>query len=185
MERKAEQALFDRLLHRDAQALEALVRVYQPELFRFVLRLVRETNDAQDILQDTFVRVWEKARTYKGESSLKTWIFRIAMNLSYTHLKRNRRWETLDVLRQRSDHRNPAEEAEMTFRQDRLADALKTLTPRQHAVVMARIYGDLPFDEIGRAIGCSTNAAKVHFHDGKQRLQTYFTEKVGIHNERV
>ena len=67
MERNIEQALFDRLLHRDAQALDELVRVYRPELFRFVLRLVRETNDAQDILQDTFVRVWEKARTYKGK----------------------------------------------------------------------------------------------------------------------
>ena len=158
---------------------------YHPKMLGVCIRYAQSKQEAQDILQDTFVRVWEKARTYKGKSSLKTWIFRIAMNLSYTQLKRNRRWETLDVLRQRSDHRNPADEAEMTFRRDRLADALKTLTPRQHAVVIARIYEDLPFEEIGRAVGCSTNAAKVHFHTGKQRLQTYFTEKVGIHHERV
>lgn len=179
---QVEQALFERLIRREAEALNELVRQHQTELYRFILRLVNDPADAQDILQDTFVRVWEKIRSFKGDASLKTWVFRIAMNLSYTHLKRRHRWVALESLTHRSMDREPAEEAELKFRKDRLAEALDTLTPRQRAVVVARIYQDLPFAAVAEAVGCSENAAKVHFHDGKKRLETYFKEKVGIDN---
>ena len=180
MEQNADQMLFDRLSRHEPAALNELIRIHQSELYRFVLRVVSDPADAQDILQDTFVRVWEKIRTFKGESSLKTWIFRIAMNLSYTHLKRRKRWVALDVLNFRSDSSSPENDMETTFRKDRLAEALETLTPRQRAVVVARIYEDLPFEAVSKAVGCSVNAAKVHFHDGKQRLEVSFKEKVGI-----
>ncbi|MCF7801355.1 MAG: RNA polymerase sigma factor [Candidatus Marinimicrobia bacterium] len=180
---QVEQALFDRLIRREAEALNELVREHQTALYRFILRMVNDQADAQDILQDTFVRVWEKIRSFKGNASLKTWVFRIAMNLSYTHLKRRRRWVALESLTHRTMDPGPAEETELKFRKDRLADALDTLTPRQRAVVVARIYQDLPFQEVARAVGCSVNAAKVHFHDGKKRLETYFKERVGIDND--
>lgn len=180
MEQNAEQALFDRLSRHEPDALNDLIRMHQTELYRFILRVVSDPADAQDLLQDTFVRVWEKIRTFKGESTLKTWIFRIAMNLSYTHLKRRKRWVALDALKFRSDSSSPEIDTENAFRRDRLAEALETLTPKQRAVVVARIYEDLPFDAVSKAVGCSVNAAKVHFHDGKQRLEKYFVEKVGI-----
>ena len=180
MDKHAEQTLFDRLIRHEAEALNEVVRLYQTELYRFILRIVQEPADTQDILQDTFVRVWEKIRSFKGQSSLKTWIFKIAINLSYRHLQRRKRWQPLDVLRHRSDRSSPAQDAEMSFRKDRLAEALDTLTPRQRAVVVARIYQDLPFEQVSKAVGCSVNAAKVHFHEGKKRLEAYFKDTVGI-----
>lgn len=181
MERNAEQTLFDRLSRHESEALNELIRIHQTELYHFIIKIVSEPADTQDILQDTFVRVWEKIGTFKGDSSLKTWIFRIAMNLSYTHLKRRKRWVALDAIRFHSSSTiSPGDAAEMSFRQDRLTEALETLTPKQRAVVVARIYEDLPFEAVSKAVGCSVNAAKVHFHEGKQRLETYFKQKVGI-----
>ncbi|MCF7796228.1 MAG: RNA polymerase sigma factor [Lentisphaeria bacterium] len=182
-----EQALFDRLIRREAEALNELVRQHQAELYRFIVRLVNDPADAQDILQDTFVRVWEKIRSFKGDASLKTWVFRIAMNLSYTHLKRRRRWVALESLPRRlmEPEPEPSDVAELAFRQARLTEALEILTPRQRAVVVARIYQDLPFEDVAKAVGCSVNAAKVHFHEGKKRLEAYFKKKAGIDSGNI
>jgi len=144
------------------------------------LRIVSNAEDAQDILQDTFVRVWEKSHQFKGKSSVKTWIFRIAINLSYTHLKKRKRWglSILDEVRALISGSDPVRDTEHKFNTDLLENSLAYLTPRQQAVVVARIYQDLPFAQISAALGCSENAAKVHFHEGKKRIESYIKKQV-------
>ncbi|NQT64062.1 MAG: RNA polymerase sigma factor [Candidatus Marinimicrobia bacterium] len=173
--------LFEKVQSRDSRAFDELMRGYSPELYSFILRMVSNTEDAQDILQDTFVRVWEKSHQFKGKSSVKTWIFRIAINLSYTHLKKRKRWglSILDEVKALISGSDPARETEYKFNADLLESSLAYLTPRQHAVVVARIYQDLPFAQISEAVGCSENAAKVHFHEGKKRIESYIKKQVG------
>jgi len=176
----AELGLFEKVQRRDSRAFDTLMREYSPELFNFILRLVSNAEDAQDILQDTFVRVWEKSHQFKGRSSVKTWIFRIAINLSYTHLKRRKRWSyaVLEDVKTLVSGSDPVQEAETRHDAHLLQASLRTLTPRQHAVVVARIYKDLPFAQIAQAVGCSENAAKVHFHEGKKRIEAYMNKQV-------
>jgi len=172
--------LFEKVQGRDAKAFDQLMRVYSPELHHFILRLVSNTEDAQDILQDTFVRVWEKSHQFKGNSTVKTWIFRIAINLAYTHLKKRKRWGylVLDEIKSLLSGSDPVKETEAAQDAKLLEKSLATLTPRQHAVVVARIYQDLPYAEISKALGCSENAAKVHFHEGKKRIESYINKQV-------
>ncbi len=181
MEKHSDIELFKKVQARDSRAFDQLMREYSPELNNFILRIVSNTEDAQDILQDTFVRVWEKSHQFKGKSSVKTWIFRIAINLAYTHLKRRKRWsfsviEDFKALVSGSD---PVKATEKEFDATLLEKSLVFLTPRQHSVVVARIYKDLPFAQISEALGCSENAAKVHFHEGKKRIETYIKKQVG------
>ena len=176
-----EKQLFEKVQKHDPQAFDQLVREYSPALNNFLLRMVANVEDAQDILQDTFVRVWEKSGQFKGNSSVKTWIYRIAINLSYNHLKKRNRWtytliEDLKTLVSGSD---PEREMEKGFYSELLEKSLGDLTPRQRSVVVARIYEDLSFAEVSEAIGCSVNAAKVHFHEGKKRIETFMKIKVG------
>lgn len=180
MKATSEKVLFEKVQGRDSRAFDALMREYSPELFNFILRIVSNVEDAQDILQDTFVRVWEKSGQFKGNSSVKTWIFRIAINLSYTHLKRRKRWSLsiLDEVKSLMSGSDPVEESEALYNSTLLEKSLTTLTPRQHAVVVARIYKDLPFAEIAKAVGCSENSAKVHFHEGKKRIEAYINKQV-------
>ena len=173
--------LFEKVQSRDSRAFDQLMREYSAELHHFILRIVSNSEDAQDILQDTFVRVWEKSHQFKGNSSVKTWIFRIAINLSYTHLKRRKRWgfSILDEIKSLVSGSDPVAETEKWYYATLLEKSLTTLTPRQHAVVVARIYKDLPFAQIAEAVGCSENSAKVHFHEGKKRIDTYIKRQVG------
>lgn len=180
MKETSEKQLFEKVQSRDPKAFDALMRKYSPELFNFILRMVSNAEDAQDILQDTFVRVWEKSGQFKGNSNAKTWILRIAINLSYSHLKRRNRWSlaVLDEVKTLLSGSDPAKETEDLHHSKLLEKSLKTLTPRQHAVVVARIYQDLPFAQIAKAVGCSENSAKVHFHEGKKRIEAYMNKQV-------
>jgi RNA polymerase sigma-70 factor, ECF subfamily len=172
--------LFEKVQSRDSKAFDQLMREYSPELYNFILRIVSNAEDAQDILQDTFVRVWEKSHQFKGNSSIKTWIFRIAINLSYTHLKKRKRWSLsiLDEIKSLISDSDPVQDTERVHNSMLLEKSLTFLTPRQHAVVVSRIYQDLPFAQIGEALGCSENAAKVHFHEGKKRIESYINKQV-------
>ncbi len=180
MTKNADIVLFEKVQNRDSLAFDELMRHYSPELNSFILRIVSNVEDAQDILQDTFVRVWEKSHQFKGNSSVKTWIFRIAINLSYNQLKRRKRWgfSLIDELKILISGSDPEKETEQKFHSTLLEKSLDMLTPRQHAVVMARLYEDLPFAQISTALGCSENAAKVHFHEGKKRIEKYIKERV-------
>ena len=173
--------LFEKVKQRDPQAFNELVRHHSPALFNFILRMVRNNEDAQDILQDTFVKVWEKSHQFKGASTVKTWIYKIALNLSYSLLKRRNRWSytVIEEVRTIVSGSNPVKDAENIFHSELLAESMEVLTPRQKSVLMARVYEDLPFAQISDAIGCSVNAAKVHFHEGKKRIEAYIKERVG------
>ena len=183
MRQDADHELFEKVQNRDPKAFDALARRYSNELYNFILRMVNNTNDAQDILQDTYVRVWEKSHQFKGNSSIKTWIYRIAINLSYSHLKRRQRWSTavLEEVKTLLSGSDPQRDTEERFASELLEKSLKTLTPRQRAVVIARIYEDLPFAEVSKSLGCSVNAAKVHFHEGKKRIEAFMQERAGEH----
>ncbi len=183
MQKATDIQLFEKVQHRDSRAFDQLVREHSPALFNFIIQIVSNVEDAQDILQDTFVKVWEKSHQFQGKSSVKTWITRIAINLSYSHLKRRQRWrfsllEDIQVLISGSD---PVKEAEQVFHSELLEKSLVTLTPRQRSVVIARIYEDLPFAQISEAVGCSVNSAKVHFHEGKKRIEAFMKAQAGNH----
>jgi len=66
-------SLFEKVQNRDSRPFDQLMRDYSDELYHFILRIVSNSEDAQDILQDTFVRVWEKSHQFKGKSTVKTW----------------------------------------------------------------------------------------------------------------
>ncbi len=83
------------------EAFEVLVKRYQERLYPTILRLVGSAEDAEDILQDTFVRAFEKLDQFQGESSFYTWIYRIAVNLALSGHRRSR-------IRSRSDASAPA-----------------------------------------------------------------------------
>ena len=80
----------------DINAFQALFATFQSQLKSYLYRLLANRNDAEDITHDTFIKAFDKLSTFKGESSLKTWVFQIATNLAYNYLKRQKRW-TPDV----------------------------------------------------------------------------------------
>ncbi len=93
-----EQTLKDALAV-DINAFQQLFSGFQQPLKSYLYRLLANRNDAEDLTHDTFIKAYEKLSTFKGESSLKTWVFQIATHLSFNYLKRQKRW-TPDVSEQ-------------------------------------------------------------------------------------
>ncbi len=91
-----DRAALERALEGDISAFQSLFVAFQKALKSYLYRLTADRNDAEDLVHDTFIRAFDKLSTFKGEASLKTWIFQIATNLARTRLERQRRW-TADV----------------------------------------------------------------------------------------
>jgi len=98
MDNSTEQALKD-ALNGDINAFQSLFVTFQAQLKSYLYRLTASRDDADDLAHDTFIRAYDKLNLFRGESSLKTWVFQIATNLAYNHLQRQKRW-TPDVLEQ-------------------------------------------------------------------------------------
>jgi RNA polymerase sigma-70 factor, ECF subfamily len=77
----------------DIVAFQQLFAEFQPQLKSYLYRLLTDRNDTDDLTHDTFVKAFDKIATFKGESSLKTWVFQIATNLAYDFLKKYKRWQ--------------------------------------------------------------------------------------------
>jgi RNA polymerase sigma-70 factor, ECF subfamily len=91
-----EQKTLKSALEGDINAFQSLFSSFQNQLKSYLYRLLANRNDAEDLAHDTFIKAYEKLPTFKGESSLKIWVFQIATNLSYNYLQRQKRW-TPDV----------------------------------------------------------------------------------------
>jgi RNA polymerase sigma-70 factor (ECF subfamily) len=94
-----EQETLKNALGGDINAFQTLFAGFQSQLKSYLFRLLANRNDAEDLTHDTFIKAFEKLSTFKGEASLKTWVFQIATHLSYNYLQRQKRW-TPDVSEQ-------------------------------------------------------------------------------------
>jgi RNA polymerase sigma-70 factor, ECF subfamily len=91
-----EETTLKEALQGDINAFQSLFVNFQGQLKSYLYRLLANRNDAEDLTHDTFIQAFDKLSTFKGESSLKTWVFRIATNLAYNYMQRQKRW-TADV----------------------------------------------------------------------------------------
>lgn len=87
-----EQEILKNALGGDINAFQSLFAGFQNQLKSYLYRLLANRNDAEDLTHDTFIKAYEKLATFKGEASLKTWVFQIATNHSYNYLQRQKRW---------------------------------------------------------------------------------------------
>lgn len=158
------------------RAFDQLVERHQRAIFHLTLRYLRNQADAADITQKTFVRAFQSFERFRGESSFRTWIFRIAINLCLNHIRDHRREQVTeigeDVLT------TPPLGAGRMIRENearRLRDALDELPPKQRMVLELRVYDELSFREVAELADCSENAAKVNFHHAVKRLRAILT----------
>lgn len=159
--------LIARALDGHEDAFETLVERHQRRLHALAQRVLRDPDEADEVTQRTFVRAFERLRTFRGEASFGTWLHRIAMNECRDILRSRRRDVALDdVPEERLEA--PAAVAPLGRRLTALVD---DLPPRQRSVLALRVFGELPFAEIARAEGITENAAKVSFHHAVRRLQ--------------
>ncbi len=152
------------------QAITAFVRQHQKQVYAIALRFLDSPEDARDCTQDVLIKAIASLNTFRGESSLSTWVSRIARNTAITMYNRRRWIQYLpfgsgdgerEVV---SQHLSPFEstannEFELFFRK-----VLRKLPPKQRETFMMRHFEDLTFEEISSQLGTSVGAQKANYH---------------------
>ena len=171
---KEERHLIDQARAGNEAAFEKLVSTYMRDVYYTSLCIVKNHFDADDVTQNTFVRCFIKLGTFNGKSSFKTWLLRIAINLSKDCLRKRNRNRTIpngEYIELTSDNTPNAEEQMGALQNSELIEeALTSLTERQRIVVSLRLKQELLFSEIAELLNITTANAKTTFHYGVQRI---------------
>ncbi len=152
----------------DEDLFREIVDAYGERLYYIIMRIVRNVDDAEDIVQETFVRAYTKRRTFKGKSSLYTWLVRIAYNLSINRVKKAKPTISLDP--RMASKSNPQEEVERSELSRRIENAIQQLPPRQKAVFSLRFYENMPYKEVSKFLKCREGTAKALYHFAVEKL---------------
>jgi RNA polymerase sigma-70 factor (ECF subfamily) len=143
----------------DDQALAVLYSRYSKGIFNYALRLVRDHEAAEDVLQEVFVAVWQGADGFRQHSSVKTWIFRIAHYQAVNWLRRQKRLDSADNASPDLPE-GPEEALVVSWRVDEVHSALDLLTPIHRATVELAFVHDLSYAEISEVLDCPIGTVK-------------------------
>ncbi|MDQ5955033.1 MAG: polymerase sigma-70 factor, subfamily [Patescibacteria group bacterium] len=174
MERSDEE-LLSLYLRGDEQAFGELVKRHLTTVYSFVVRFVGDQHDAEDIVQETFLKAWKSARSYKEEASkFKTWVLRIARNTAIDHLRKKKHVpfsafdteEGVNVLAETvpDSEELPDEKLDRTLNAETLNHAMQALAPEAREILLLHYTNGLTFLEIGELLDQPQNTVKSRHH---------------------
>lgn len=176
--------------HGDMKAFERLVELNQRAVIGTVARMLNNLDDAHDISQQVFVRVWRSAERYEPSAKFTTWLFTITRNLVFNEIRRRTRKREVSLEEQAEEHHhghaaperhNPDVAAQQDELEKAIDRAIESLPEKQRLAVSLRRYEDLPYEEICEILGMSLSAVKSLLfrarNDLKEKLAGYLDEE--------
>jgi len=158
-------------------AYTSLIRKYQERLYWHIRRMVVSHDDANDVLQNVFIRVWNALGNFKEESQLYTWLYRIATNECLTFLENQKKRSSVsldDQLDGGLENRVRAEEGFDASRLEwKLQLAIQRLPEKQRIVFTLRYYDEMPYEEMSRVLDTSEGALKASYHHAAKKIEDY------------
>ncbi|MEO8483958.1 MAG: sigma-70 family RNA polymerase sigma factor, partial [Acidobacteriota bacterium] len=158
-------ALVDAFLAGRSDAFDIIVERHRRQVYLLCYRFAGNHEDASDLAQDVFVRAFRGLKTFKGQSSLATWLYRIGVNTSLNKAAVKRVvTEPIEPERHVDTGRtDPLEDIVRSEDAAQIRAAIRQLPPKQRATLILRVYHELPHEEIARALGSSVGAVKANF----------------------
>ncbi|MBE6231920.1 MAG: RNA polymerase sigma factor [Bacteroidales bacterium] len=157
------------------KAFNGIVETYTERLYWHVRRFLCSHEDTNDLLQDIFIKIWRSLSSFRGESQLYTWVYRIATNETLNHLRKQRRNSIIemcslsDIMAQRIDDDPYFNGNEM---QRELHKAIQRLPEKQRLVFNMRYFDDLKYEDIAEITGTSVGALKASYHHACTKIKT-------------
>ncbi len=167
----ADVALVERYLAGDTTAFDEIMIRYERQIYRVCYRFVENRDDAMDLAQEVFVKAFEHLSTFRRESSLKTWLYRIAMNHCINHVKKHSQ-EFVEV----SEYTGKIQASTQVQLEDReqrehFRRMVKRLPPKQKAILELRINEQLSYEEIAKMSGRSVSTIKASVFFALEKLR--------------
>lgn len=171
---------FESLTEKDkAPAFSGLVRTYQERLYWHIRKMVLSHDDANDILQDVFMKAWKNIDSFRGDSQVFTWLYKIATNETLTFLA-NKRMKNINSLDEVEEVLLQNLQADNYFNGDdaqlQLQKAILTLPEKQRLVFNMRFYDDLNYEQISEVLGTSVGALKASYHHASKKIENFLSQ---------
>jgi RNA polymerase sigma-70 factor (ECF subfamily) len=172
----SDEALCERVAAGDDAAFERLVERYQQRAYRLAWSILRDAEDARDLSQEAFVRLFQSAGSFRGRAKFSTWFYRLVVNLCLDHRRKHRWWHRLFAQEERAtgdaspldDQAAPGADPGDSLGRERVLarvwEAADRLSPQQRAVLVLHVQEELPMTEVASVLGCAEATARVHLH---------------------
>ena len=172
----------------DLAAYEELVCRYQGKIYSLLYNMTGHREDAEDLLQDVFIKAHASLARFRGKSSFYTWVYRIAVNRAINFRKKRTRKAALSLddvdqglerdpaYVELSSKTPPLRELSLHEIQEKLNIALQTLSEKHRTVVVLHDIQGVPHDEIGKMLGCSAGTVRSRLFYARKRLQLELSE---------
>jgi RNA polymerase sigma-70 factor (ECF subfamily) len=179
----SDQVLVSRVQSGDVAAFDLLVRKYRERLYGVIYNLTSNREDAADLTQESFIKAFSSINRFQGKSAFFTWLYRIGVNTTLSHLKRNRfrRFFSLENIQEEGSNAQVLETlaakhksekgALLSELQEKLNEAMQKLSPKHRTVVVLFEIEGLSHQEIADIAGCSVGTVRSRLHYAKQQLQ--------------
>jgi len=184
-----EARLARKALKGDQQAFAEIVGLYQDKLYHMAFRMLGSRQEAEDVVQEAFLRVYRNLDRYDAGMKFSTWIYRIATNLCIDRLRKRKATYSLDAESTEhegldgyavipSDDRTPESEMLLSETQRIVRQAIDTLPAKYKSVMVLRYLHDLPLQEIGEVLDMPVTTVKTRVHRGREYLRKKLERKL-------
>jgi RNA polymerase sigma factor (sigma-70 family) len=162
------------------KAFTAIIKKYQEKLYWHIRRMVVEHEDANDVLQNVFIRVWNGLENFREDSQLYTWLYRIGTNECLSYLEQQKRKSSLSLDEMESGLSNKVI-ADKYFDPNKLEWklqlAIQQLPDKQRVVFTLRYYDEMPYEEMSRVLDTSEGALKASYHHAVKKIEDYILNR--------
>lgn len=158
------------------KAYTAIIRKYQERLYWHIRRMVVEHEDANDVLQNVFIRVWNALENFREDSQLYTWLYRIATNECLSFLEQQKRKSTVslgDVETGLANKITADKHFDANKLEWKLQLAIQQLPEKQRVVFTLRYYDEMPYAEMSQVLETSEGALKASYHHAAKKIEEY------------
>ncbi|MGV6831343.1 MAG: RNA polymerase sigma factor [bacterium] len=178
-----DQEYIDKVLAGDQSAFAVIVDQYKDLVFSIAIQMVKHQEEAEEVAQDTFIKVFKSLRSYKGDSKFSTWIYRVAYNTSLDRIKKNKRKQqtyTIDEFteNQVKDMEDALDILEVNERNKAVEEVMKLLHPDDSTLLNLFYFEELSLDEIGKIMYLKPNNVKVKLFRARKRLATLMRKQL-------
>lgn len=180
--------LVRRAQREDVKAYDELIRRYQERIYATVYHMTSNHEDANDLVQETFIKAYRALKSFKGDSSFYTWVYRIAVNKTINFLKqrKNKVQLSLNDLDFNAEHdpdlvslisdKTPRRDLNLLELQDKLNVAMQKLSDQHRMVVTLHDIQGLSHEEIGKIMGCNVGTVRSRLFYARQQLQAHLSD---------
>ncbi len=162
------------------EAFNLLLKKYQQKIYWHIRRMVIDHDDADDLAQDVFIKVWKNLAGFRNNAQLYTWMNRIATNECITFLNKKKQKNNIpidDVAYELADTLADSTYFNGDQAQRKLQEALLTLPDKQRLVFNMKYFDGMKYDEISDVVGTSVGALKASFHLAVKKIEAYLLSK--------